>query len=358
MCRAIDTARQSVRLEMYIYHPQGPGAVVREALVSAARRGVTVKVLVDAIGSDQLDDPFWSPLVGAGGAYRWFNPFHLRRVAIRNHRKLLVCDERLAIVGGFNLMPEIEGDGLARGWRDLAIELEGSLAGELAVSFDEMFVLADFRHGRFARFSRNRARHASTMPQAELLFSGPGRGRHPIKAALHRDLARARDVGIAMAYFVPTWRIRRLLARVARRGGRVRLLLPARSDVALAQLASRRSYAGLMRAGVEIHEFQPQVLHSKLIVVDDVTYVGSANLDHRSLHINYELMLRFSDPTMAREARERFELDLTHSARIDPRAWRRTRTFWEKLKEQWAWTVLVHWDATLARWQLKRLGKG
>jgi cardiolipin synthase A/B len=358
MCQAIDTARRSVRLEMYIYHPQGPGAVVREALTAAARRGVTVKVLVDAIGSDQLNNEYWEPLAAAGGEHRWFNPFHLRRVAIRNHRKLLVCDGQLAIAGGFNLMPEIEGDGLARGWRDLAIELQGPLAGELAVSFDEMFALADFRHGRFARFRRNRARHACTTPHAELLFSGPGRGRHPIKAALHRDLAQANNVCIAMAYFVPTWRIRRLLARVARRGGRVRLLLPARSDVALAQLASRRIYSSLLRAGVEVHEFQPQVLHTKLLVIDGVTYVGSANLDHRSLHINYELMLRFTDPAIAREACARFDADLAHAARVDSQAWRRSRTLWEKLKEYWAWTVLVHWDATFARWQTKRLGRG
>ncbi len=357
MLEAIDDARSSIRLEMYIYHPSGPGERIRDGLVRACQRGVKVHVLVDALGSDTLTDGFWATLTMAGGEFRWFNPSQLQRMTFRDHRKLLVCDARMAIVGGFNVMPEIEGDGIARGWRDVAMWTDSALAVELAAAFDEMFAMADFRHPHFARLRRTPAKQTRHVPDARLLLSGPGRGRNPIKAALHQDLARAGDIRMAMAYFIPTWRIRRLIARSARRKGRVQLLLPAKSDVALAQLACRRIYGSLMRAGVEIYEYQPQVLHSKWILVDDAVYVGSANLDRRSLGINYELMVRLDNPAMVREAGERFEADLAHATRIDPGVWRKTRTFWMKLKEQWAWYVLVQLDAHIARWQLKNLGR-
>lgn len=358
MLAAIEAAQRSVRLEMYIFQPEGPGKRALEALVAAAGRGVRVKVLVDALGSVELPESFWLPLEEAGGECRWFNPFHLRRLTFRDHRKLLVCDDHLAIVGGFNLMPEIEGDGIQRGWRDIALQTDSPLAAELAASFDQMFELADFRHKRFARFRKARIKHQRVVQDAELLFSGPGRGPNPIQAALHRDLACASDVCVEMAYFIPTWRIRRLLLRAARRGGRVRLILPARSDIRLSQLASRRLYGAMLRAGVEIHEYQPQTLHSKLIIIDGAVYVGSANLDRRSLHINYELMLRLEDPAAMRQARDRFEEDLARSERVDPRAWRKSRTFWRKLEEQWAWFLLARLDPWVARWQRKHLGRG
>lgn len=358
MRRAIDGAGDSVRLEMYIYHPDGPGLIIRDALVRAARRGVTVQVLVDALGSDQLTAGFWEPLTTAGGACRWFNPLELRRMTFRDHRKLLVCDERVAILGGFNLMPEIVGNGIEQGWRDVALQLESPLASLLAEAFDQMFALADFRHPPFTKVRKLAVKRARAVADADLLLTGPGRGRNPFKTALHRDLASANEVMIATPYFLPTWRIRHLLARAARRGGRVQILLPAKSDIWLSQLASRRLYAGLMRAGVELHEYQPQVLHAKLIIVDGVTYLGSANLDRRSLHINYELMVRFEDAGLARQARDRFADDLSRSRRVNPKEWRKSRTFWAKLTEQWAWAVLVQLDPWIARWQLRRIGRG
>src|SRR5687767_550782 len=139
--------------------------------------------------------------------------------------------------------------------------------------------------------------------------------------------------------------------RVAKRGGKVQIILPGTSDVAISQLASRRLYRMLLRAGVEIYEFQPQILHSKLIVIDDVVYVGSANLDTRSLWINYELVVSLKDPLVASQARAIFEEDLKHSRRIDPATWRKSRSFWAKLKESWAYFILARVDPYMARQQ-------
>ena len=136
---------------------------------------------------------------------------------------------------------------------------------------------------------------------------------------------------------------------------RVRLLLAGKSDVRLAQLAGRRLFETFMRAGVEIYEYQPQILHGKLVLIDDIVYAGSCNLDLRSLNFNYELMLRVQDPTLAAEAREIFEKDLTHSRRINPATWRGERGLWTKWREDLAHFVLTRLDPFVARWQLRML---
>jgi len=355
MLAAIEAAQHSVRLEKYIFAAAELGLRFRDALVRAQQRGVRVRVLVDAVGSYSLPRGFWNPLMEAGGEARVFNPIALNRFGIRNHRKLLVCDERVAFIGGFNIAAEYNGDGVTSGWSDIGLRLESPLVAELAVSFDEMFALAEFRHKRFIRFRKTQAKRMVQHPEQQLLLSGPGRGLNPIRAALHRDLAVARDVRLVVAYFLPAWRLRRDLSRVVRRGGRVRLLLAGRSDVAVSQLAARSLYRRCLRAGIEISEYQPQVLHAKLFVVDHAVYLGSANLDPRSLAINYELMVRFQDEALAMEARLLLDEIRKHCVEIELNAWRRSRSLWRKLKERWAYFLLARIDPYIARWQWRAL---
>jgi cardiolipin synthase len=175
---------------------------------------------------------------------------------------------------------------------------------------------------------------------------------NPIKAALLHDFHHARDIAITCAYFLPTWRLRRALMRAVRKGARVRLILAGKSDVRLSQLATRGLYRALLRAGLEIYEYQPQVLHAKLMVMDDVVHVGSSNLDTRSLHLNYELLVRFADAALAAQARGIFENDLHHCRKIEAESWRRERTFWHKLAERWASFILRRVDPWLARKQI------
>ena len=298
MLAAIAGAQRSICLETYIYAPDSLGQRFREALIRARQRGARVRVLYDALGSMSLSASFWDPLRAAGGEVRQFNPMMLNRFGIRDHRKMLVCDERVAFIGGFNIAAAYDGDGITSGWRDLGLKIEGSLAGQLKKAFEEMFERADFQHTGLTRLRNYDARKMVTAPHEQLLLSGPGRGRSPIKHALRRDLARANNVQIIVAYFLPTWRIRRSLLRVAQRGGRVQMILAGKSDVLLSQLAGQSLYRRFLRSGVQIHEFTPQILHAKLIVIDDVVYVGSSNLDQRSLNINYELMVRFENKEM------------------------------------------------------------
>ena len=355
MLDAIGAACETVRLETYIFAASPVGERFREALVKAQARGVRVQVLVDALGSSDLQESFWRPLTEAGGEFRWFNPVQMHRVTIRNHRKSLVCDGRVAVIGGFNIAPEYEGDGVDRGWCDHGMELRGPLAGELATAFDESFARAEFRHLLFARLRKTEVKRCASTPDGELLLTGPGRGRNPIRRMLGQDFRRARDVRIASAYFSPTWVLRHEMAGVVKRGGRVQLLLSGKSDVPLSQLACRGLYQGLLGAGVEIYEYQPQILHAKLFVVDDTAYVGSANLDARSLNINYELLVRVHDRGVADGARTILAEDLRHARRVDPATWRQSRSLWEKLKERVAHFVVARLDPRIARMQMKDL---
>lgn len=355
MLSAIDGSRSDVRLEMYIFSPGQIGEHFRTALEKACSRGVRVRVMLDAFGSHSIGDSFWAPLVRAGGQLKWFNPLDFKRWAFRNHRKLLVCDLDKAFVGGLNIAPEYEGDGITRGWRDLGLGITGPLVKELGASFDMLFAMADRPHRVLTRLRKTTLRYRVFCPDGELLLSAPGRGRNAIKRALLTDFANAKQIRIVSAYFVPTIPLRRALVRAVRRGTRVQLVLPARSDVPLAQMASRNFYSRLLRAGVEIYEYQPQVLHSKLVVTDSAAYAGSSNLDARSLHINYELMVRLRLPEVIREANAVFEDHLAYSKRVWLHEWRSSRTFWHRLRDRFACFILARLDPFMMRQQLRNL---
>ena len=353
MLECVQAVQKTIRLETYIYHVGPTGERFREALIAAAQRGVKVQVLVDGIGSFSLPDTFWEPLRAVGGECLWFNPLHLGRWSYRDHRKMLVCDDTVAFIGGFNIADEYHGDGVVHGWRDLGIEIRGGkLVQSLATSFDAFFARAAFRHKRLQRF-RKAAHEVITGDNWQLLTGGPGRQLGPMQAVLRQDLAKARSVRIISSYFLPAWRLRKVLTNVCRRGGRVQLILAGKSDVRLSQLASRRLYGQLLKDGVEIYEYEPQILHAKLFIMDEVAYVGSANMDVRSLRINYELLVRINDPEIAARAGEIFDEDLTYCRQIQRSTWRKSRTLWDKLKERWAYFFLARVDPFIHRQELK-----
>jgi cardiolipin synthase len=351
-------ARRSIQLETYIYTDGRVGRLVRDALVAAARRGVSVSVLVDAVGSWFLPDDFFDPLLAAGGQARRFNPLHLWRFGVRDHRKVLVCDESVVIVGGFNLADEYDGDGHTSGWFDLGLRWENPrLAGELAASFAQLFALADFHRKPMLRLRPFRGRRPRAFSMSgQLLATHPGRGASRFQTALARDLAGARDVRIISAYFLPTRRVRRDLVRVVRRGGRVQLLLAGRSDVPVSRMAARSLYLKLLKAGVEIYEYQPQILHGKLILADTITYAGSSNLDIRSLNLNYEIMVRLTDPAAAAGANHLFTEALQHARKIELAEWRKSQTFWQRTQNHWAHFLLARVDPWIVLHQFRALG--
>jgi cardiolipin synthase len=345
---AIAQARVSIDLEIYIYADDKTGNTFRAALIAAARRGVKIRVLVDAFGSFTLPKAFFEPLIQAGAEVRVFNPLRFARFGVRNHRKQLICDAQTAFIGGANICDCHTGDGITHGWFDLLAKIENAeLAAQLAEEFELTFSSADFEHGRLRRlraFRRFRPRTNAT----QIFAIRPGRGASSFQRALHQELATARNADIIVPYFLPSRRLRRLLRRIVKRGGRVRLILPALCDVPLARAAGRIYYSRLLRAGVEIHEYQPQILHAKLCRVDEKVFAGSSNLDVRSLNMNYELMLQFTEAPAVAAAKEIFNTALQHSRRVELAPFLQSQNIWSRWKNYWAHFLVARIDPLIA----------
>lgn len=358
--RAIDAAQASVCMETFTFRESDVGHRFRAALAAAARRGVRVQLIVDAVGSFALGRDYFSELMAAGGAMRWFNELRLASFSFRDHRKLLVVDDTLAFVGGCNIAPEYEGDGIAEGWRDGGVSVRGPVAAVLAAEFDCQWARTTGRHWTFPHGGMRQRASFRGGGEVEALFIKPGLGRNPLRDALWQDLASAKDVAITVAYFLPPDRLRQRLAQAVARGARVRLLLAGKSDVPLMQLASRSLYGRLVRKGIAIWEYQPQVLHAKTIVVDDIVYVGSSNLDPRSLRINFEIMLRINNAALAATVRQQFESDLVVRAiPITRDALQHDRSWWERLKQRLAYWLFARLDPEIAAlklqaWQVRK----
>jgi cardiolipin synthase len=351
---AITEAKLFVSMETFIFHDSDIGRQFRDALTSAAQRGVRVRLLVDAVGSFRLPRDYFDELLAAGGAMRWFNEVHLPSFSFRDHRKVLVVDGAVAFVGGCNIAPEYCGDGITAGWRDGGVGVRGPVAAVMGSEFDRQWERAFAQRWKFPTGGLSRRVHGKGRTEVEAMFIKPGLGQNPLRRALRRDLRSAKDVAITSAYFLPSHRFRKHLAQAVARGARVRLLLAGKSDVPLMQLASRSLYRRLVNQGVEIWEYQPQVLHAKLIVMDDLVFVGSSNLDPRSLRINFEIMLRIQDATLAATARQQFEADLAQRAiRITRETLQHDRTWWQWLKQRFAYWLFARLDSELAALKLQ-----
>jgi cardiolipin synthase len=350
MLQSIERAEHSVALEFYICKPGTVSDRFRNALIAASRRGVHVQLLLDAFGSDAVAGGYWREFERCGGQLRWFNPMRLLRLTFRNHRKLLVTDRATAIVGGLNLADEYDGDGVTHGWRDVALQLQGPVVDALTGSFERMWALAPFDPARLRDFGRAHRRTDGDASAPALLLAGPGCRTVDLRRQLHADLRTASRVTVHAAYFLPSRELGRMLADVALRGD-VRILMPANSDVPVAQLATWYAIRRIGCAAIRFFEYLPQMMHGKLLVIDDVVYIGSANLDVRSRLINYELVLRLPIPALADQARQMFEADLRHSRP----ATIATPTGWQKLRQRGAYWLLARLDPYVASRKLRML---
>jgi cardiolipin synthase A/B len=354
MLEAIAQAHTSVELEIYIFADDATGRQFLHALVRSAQAGVRVRLLVDSYGSLTLAREFFEPLMAAGGEVRFFNPLRFNRFGVRDHRKLLICDRETFFIGGANISDDYDGDGVARGWLDLMLKVRAAdLAARLAEEFEQIFSSADFSHGRLQRLRLFRKLRRRT-DETKVLAIRPGRGASSFQHALKNDLKPASAVDLITPYFLPSRRLRRKLRQIVKRGGRVRLILPARCDVPLARAAGLIYYPRLLRAGVEIYEYQPQILHAKLYRVDEIVFAGSSNFDCRSFNLNYELMVRFTDAATVEGAKEIFSTALNNSRRIELKSFRHSQNFWERWKTRWAHFLVAQIDPFIA---LRHIGR-
>lgn len=355
---SIDRAVSYVCLEMYIFADDGTGRAFREHLVSAAKRGVQVMVMVDAVGSWSLPEDFWDELRDAGGMARQFRPVWRGMFLLRNHRKLLLVDDRIAYIGGVNIADEyFQGSGSEPAWRDNAFEITGSEVKPIRHSFDRMWSRAEMPFRKVVLLLRHRLRKREQAELGSLRFleSGPEDPLQPVRSAYRRLIGGAgRSIDLAMGYFYPHGRILRALKRAVLRGVRVRLLFTQRSDVAVARWAARGLYGRLLRDGMEVWEYRPTMMHAKLAIIDDVVVAGSANLDIRSGRINSELVAVVNDEELARQARADFEKDLQQADRISLEEWKE-RPLFQRIKERISAWLLARLDIFIARAEMARM---
>jgi cardiolipin synthase len=355
MFAAIDRAVEFIALEMYIFADNETGKEFRNHLIDAARRGVRVRVLLDAWGSWNLPDSFWNDFRSAGGIVRSFHPLSKGLFPFRDHRKLLLIDEHVAYLGGLNISDEYyRGTNKERPWRDNALEIIGPEVAPLRRSFFRMWGMADTPLAKLVFRLRRGRRTAKNTNVVRFLESGPENMMRPVRKAYRQVIHDAKhSIDLAMGYFYPHGRMLRALKRAVRRGVRVRLMTPLHTDLPITRWAARGLYGRLLRAGVEVWEYTPSMMHAKLAIADDTVIAGSANLDIRSGRINYELVAIIHDATLAAKARADFDEDIKQSLRIWMEDWKK-RSLFQKVKERFSYCVLARFDLFVARREIAR----
>ena len=337
MLEAIRGARKSITFEMYIYWKGAIGEQFTAALEERARSGVKVHVMIDALGSQKIEKTVLGRLRDAGARVELYNPVRwdtIARMNNRTHRKIMVIDGAVGFTGGAGIGDEWSGDAQdAEHWRDTHFRLEGPAVAQMQAAFMENWieVTGEVLHGP-EYFPELRPVGGEL---AQFVVSSPGGGGESAQLLYLMSIAAAqRSIQLSAAYFVPDDNEVRQLVEARGRGVRVQIIVPGpATDSAAVRRASRSTWGELLRAGVEIYEYQPTFYHVKVMTVDGLwVTVGSSNFDTRSFSTNDEANLNVYDRAFAAEGERIFERDLGRSRRITLEEWE-ARPLREKLLE-------------------------
>lgn len=319
---ALDGAHSSICLEYYTIHADQTGLKLADILASASLRGIRVYLLYDYIGCIDTPESYFRTLRQHGVRCCAFNPPPFRRgihwFDRRDHRKLAIIDGTVAFLGGRNIGNEYAGvPGTSPLFNDVGLTLSGPAVAYLSHLFSEVWVM---EKGVPPGLPPETVVPGSAESTASitLISGGPHKGSSAIRAAFRVAMATAgSELLIASPYFLPGPRILRSLLRASRRGVHTRLLLPAESDVPIVRLLSRGTYEQLLHAGIEIYEMQEQILHAKLMLVDGArTVIGSANMDQRSFHRNYEINAHIHCTSFGNQVRAHLLNDFSRAQQI------------------------------------------
>jgi len=328
----IETAERSIKMLMYMFNDDPAGIAVRDALVAAATRGVDVKLLIDGFGSD-AGPQFFAAFDRSGCEHCVFNPSYGRSYLLRNHQKLVVIDDRTAIIGGSNIDDTYMDDHGPNRWRDLWLRIDGPEVALPSRYFETLFRWSQRKYPALNYLRRRIAEYSEWRGPLQWKFCGPLSLRNSWWRSIGQDIRRGHRLDMIFAYFAPPGAMLRRIGRLGRRG-QARIITAAKSDNNATIAAARHSYSRLLRRHVEMYEYQPAKLHTKLAIVDDIVHIGSSNFDYRSLYINMEIMLRIKDANFADAMRRYFDGELAHSRWITPALHRRRASLWRRIK--WA----------------------
>ncbi|HVO66601.1 MAG TPA: phospholipase D-like domain-containing protein [Syntrophales bacterium] len=323
---AIRSAEHFILVECYMIHNDRTGNAFASELKEAARRGVRVLLIYDYIGSIETPLNYFGDMTQQGIEVIPFNVPSLKRSLRwfdrRDHRKMIIIDGRLAFLGSLNVGDEYSG--LAKSphrFYDVGLSVLGSAVIELVSIFSETWLMERGELPRLPISGSDEDSHNIQQGQGNvtIVSGGPHNRRSRIRSAfLFNIVAASEEILIATPYFIPGPRVIRSLLRAAARGVRVRLLLPARSDVPIVRLLGRSYYSVLLRKGIDIYEMEYEILHAKVMLIDGrQTVMGSANIDQRSFHRNFEINFIIDDEDFGRQIQTVLLEDFRNSRRID-----------------------------------------
>jgi cardiolipin synthase len=340
MLEAVESAEHSITMEQYIFWDGRIGQRFAEVFAEKARQGIAVKLLLDAVGSSNVGEPVLKILEAGGCQLAWFRPIHwytMNRANHRNHRKSLIVDGKIAFTGGAGLADHWLGKAKnARSWRDIMIRVEGPAVLEQQSGFAQNWLQCTGEiltgHDYFPLPSPAGDIGVQTIQSSPFEGTGAAGTMHLIALQCAR-----RHLYIANPYFIPDARMIEMLARACARGVSVKLMVAGKhNDTWWARQNSVRLYGKLIEAGVEIYEFQPTMLHQKILIVDNAwASVGTANFDNRSLSLNEETSVCFHDRTLVNTLYDVFLADLERCRKVQLNRWKR-RGFWQRAGEQFA----------------------
>ncbi|NWA23796.1 phosphatidylserine/phosphatidylglycerophosphate/cardiolipin synthase family protein [Pseudomonas gingeri] len=346
MFEAIAHAERQVELELYLVEAGACAEAMVRVLAEAAERGVRVRCLFDDYGSLAFTLGLRRRLIEAGVELRFYNRLSWRRWVrnlYRDHRKLLLVDQSVAVVGGTGVTDEFwTPDENRFEWHEVMVRISGPLVLDWQLLFDRQW-LANQQRAAWRPLAPFGLPRLPKVPPA-----GEGLGRVAYAdARQHRDILRSlvrglnsgkQRIWLATPYFLPTWKVRRSLRRAASRGIDVRLLLTGpRTDHPSVRYAGHRYYPRLLKAGVQIFEYQPCFLHLKMVLIDDWVSIGSCNFDHWNLRFNLEANLEALDPSLTRAVESSFLNDFALSQSVSLQDWK-ARPLWQRAKQRlWGW---------------------
>ncbi len=337
MLAAIAEARSTINFETYIYWSGDIGKRTSDALVERARAGVAVSVIVDWAGSQKMDDDLITTMEEAGVRVERYRPlrwYHLGRLNNRTHRKLLIVDGRIAFTGGVGIADQWQGNAEnPEHWRDAHFRIEGPVVAQFQAAFNDNWIktTGEVLHGS-TYFPELEPRGDQS---AHLFISSPAAGSDTMHLMFLMSLAAAvKTIDLTASYFVPDELIDRALIEASQRGVRVRILVPGpHIDSEVVRLSSRANWGPLLQAGIEILEYQPTMMHAKVLIVDgELVSVGSTNVDLRSLQLNDEASLNVYDRGFAAEMTAVFEADIKQGTLYTYERWSQ-RPWTEKFME-------------------------
>lgn len=333
----IDRAKENVYLEFYIVEPKGSIIKVLEALERSAKRGVDTRLMIDDIGGRSFFKSDWDERLSSIGVdvvrSLSVNPIKAfsKRTDLRNHRKLIVIDQEIGYTGSYNLTDPVkfkQGKGFGE-WVDLMVRLEGHIVSSLSCVFNTDYIFdsqgMDYTRADLEELSDD-GDHTPEYSEGavmQLVPSGPEMQTSVIHELIAASIFGAREsVTVVTPYFVPDETIQLALINAAHRGVRVRLIVPKRVDSIMARHAGESTFDNLITAGIGVYRFTGGMLHTKLVQIDDqMTLVGTANVDMRSFYLNLEMTLCVYDTEFAAQTSRLVDEYVANSEILDPEDW-------------------------------------